>query len=108
MSNLRIIEDGKRVPLTERSLASTFQSTQDFRFGPPPSLLAGITTSVLGVGASLASLIIFFWLWQPGPYISREWLVFAVAGAIIGFFMRLEEPFVDVFSQMKTEDPGQP
>jgi hypothetical protein len=106
MSHLRIIEGGETDPLTERSLASTFQSPHEFRFGPPPSLLAGTITSVLGVGASLVSLMLFFWLWQPGPYISKEWLVFAVAGAIIGFFMRLEQPIVEVFSQMETEEPG--
>jgi hypothetical protein len=105
MSHLRCVEGGEEVPLTERSLASTFHSPHDFRFGPPPSLLAGTITSVLGVGASLVSLVLFFWLWQPEPYISQQWLIFAVAGAIIGFFMRLEQPIVEVFSQIRTEEP---
>lgn len=105
MSHLRVMRDGQERPPTESSPASNFRSSDEFRFGPPPSLLAGIITGLLGTGATLISLMLFFRLWQPEPYISPQWLVFVLAGAMIGFFMRLERPFVEVFSQMRTEEP---
>ena len=106
MSNLRIVQSGKEPPRNEHNLADNFRSPDELQFGPPPSLLSGTITGLLGAAAGVVSLMLFFQLWQPEPYVSQEWLIFVVVGAVIGFYMRLERPFVEMFSQVNGEEPN--
>ena len=89
-SDLHVIQGGKGNPFRKYSSVSNFQSPLDSPFGEPPSLLVGTITALLGTGAGVLSLLVFFQFWQPESYISQHWLIFVFAGGIIGFFLRLE------------------
>ena len=105
MSHLRVFKAGKAAPPTERDPASNFPSSTELQFGPPPNLLMGAVTGLLGAGAGAVSLLLYFRFWQPEPYISQRWLVFLLAGAIFGYFMRLERPFIEEFSDGRNGEP---
>jgi hypothetical protein len=90
MSDLRIIEGGKHRSPAPGNLTGNRHQADDMQFGAPPSLLTGIITATFGAGAAVISLLVYFEIWRPEPYISQQWLVFVFAGAIIGFFLRLE------------------
>lgn len=107
MSHLRVIHGGKEPPPTEHNLPSHPRLSEELRFGKPPRLLAGFVTSLFGAGAGVISLLLFFQLRQPHFYISREWLMFIAAGAVIGFFMRLERPFIELFGCKGIPGAGQ-
>ena len=104
MSDLRIIQGGKESPPTHYVSASDFQPANDVQFGSPPSLLIGTITALLGACAGVASLLVFFTLWQPEAYISQDWLIFVLAGACVGFFLRFERPFEEEFGPKTNGD----
>lgn len=106
MSDLHVIPGGKESPPGQNNLIENFQPADDMQIGPPPSLLVGIITGVLGAGAAVISLLLFFEIWQPESYISQQWLLFVFAGAIIGFFLRLERSFDEAFSLSRSEEPS--
>ena len=105
MSHLRLFKAGKAPPPTGREPASNFQSSTELQFGAPPSLLVGTVTGLLGAGAGAVSLLLYFRFWQPEPYISQQWLVFLLVGAVVGYFMRLERPFIEVFTDVRNGEP---
>lgn len=102
MSHLRVIRGGKEPPPAEYCSSNHLQHFHELHFGPPPSLFIGTVTSLVGACAGFVSLVLFFLMRQPDLYISREWLMFVAAGAIVGAFMRLEQPFVSLFGQIRT------
>ena len=61
----------------------------------------GMVTGLLGAGAGVMSLLLFFQFWQPESYISQQWLPFVFVGAVIGFFLRLEQPLEAALSRVK-------
>ena len=63
-------------------------------FGSPPSLITGLFTAIVGAGAGVLSLAIFFAVWEPDTYVSPRWLAFVLFGGIVGFYLRLERPFI--------------
>jgi hypothetical protein len=48
-------------------------------------------TGLAGAAAGTVSLIAYFMLFNPLSYFSWDWLVFLVAGASAGFFLRIEQ-----------------
>lgn len=65
----------------------------DEELGFPPSLLMGLLTGLVGALVGGVSLPIYFFLREPHYYVSPEWLIFVLLGAIVGVFLRLERPF---------------
>ena len=87
------------MPSGKEYSASNFQNEQVMEFGPPPTLLVGLITGLLGAGAGVVSLLLYFKLWQPESYISQQWLIFVIAGAIVGFYLRIERIFQEGLSE---------
>ena len=108
MSHLRVIQGGKEPPPAEYCSIKQLQHSHELHFGPPPSLFVGTVTSLVGAFAGVVSLVLFFLMRQPDLYISQEWLMFVAAGAIVGAFMRLEQPFVSLFGQINKARPERP
>jgi hypothetical protein len=94
MSELHIIRGGKHNSPKAHSSVVGLQGGDVPQFGPPPSLLVGLITGMLGAAVGVVSLLIFFSLWQPEPYISTQWLIFVVIGAVFGFFLRVERAII--------------
>ena len=95
MTHLYIIRRGKDDPPSADSSPIDLHSMGDSHFGLPPSLLVGIITGLAGTAAGVVSLLVHFKLYQPETYISQHWLIFVLLGTVIGFFLRLERPFVE-------------
>jgi hypothetical protein len=106
MRKLHVIQGGKNNLTADPGSAGKFQPEVDTRFGPPPSLLVGIITGLFGAGAGIISLLLLFTIRQPEPYISQQWLIFVFAGAIIGFFIRLEQPFEQTLALRRIRTPS--
>ena len=106
MNDLRVIKGGKELPPTKKKNVSNIEPSDDMQFGPPPTLLTGILTGMLGAGAAVISLLVYFEIWRPEPYISQQWLVFVFAGAIFGFFLRLERALEEAFNPSRIGEPG--
>ena len=104
MSHLRHSQGGEEQPPARHRSIRNLHSADDISIGPPRSLLVGIVTGLLGAGAGVMSLLLFFQVWQPGSYISQQWLPFVFVGAVIGFFLRLEQPLEAAFSRVKNGD----
>ena len=62
-------------------------------FGIPPSLKMGLLTGLVGAAAGGISLFLYFYVWKPDYYVSPDWLIFIALGVIVGFFLRIEQPF---------------
>ena len=105
MRDFRVVQGGKDNPTTEPNSPSSLQLADDMQFGPPPSLLVGTITALFGAGAGIASLLLFFTIWQPESHISQQWLMFVLAGAILGFFLRLERPLEQARDLMRSRVP---
>ena len=103
MSDLHVIKGGRDYAHETESSAINLHNADHSQFGPPPSLLVGIVTAILGAAVGVVSLLIFFKLWQPEPYISPQWLSFIILGAIFGFFLRLERPLVKALDPASRE-----
>ena len=95
MTHLYIIRDGKDDPPSAYSSTIDLHSMGNSQFGLPPSLLVGIITGLVGAAAGVVSLLVYFKLFQPEPYISQHWLIFVFVGTVIGFFLRLERSPVE-------------
>ena len=91
--HLRVLQGGRELP-TNRSDA-VYDCVDDEVFGIPPNLITGLLTGLLGASAGAISLLVHFKLYQPETYISQHWLLFVFLGTVIGFFLRLERPFVE-------------
>ena len=85
--------------------ASDLQPVDELQFGTPPSLLTGTLTGLIGAGAGVISLLLYFQFRQPESYISHHWLIFILAGAAVGTFLRLERPFYEAYYRAKTGRP---
>ena len=84
---------GHRERPTNRSDA-VYQCADDEVFGIPPNLITGFLTGLLGASAGAVSLIVFFYIWEPVYFVSREWLVFVALGGTVGIFLRIEWPLI--------------
>ena len=92
MPDLKVIQGGREQP-TNQSNAVYDRVDRDV-FGIPPNLITGLLTGLLGAFAGFASLIVYFYVWEPHHYVSPEWLVFALLGGIVGVFLRIERPII--------------
>ena len=99
MGELQVIKGGEGHTVRDESSASELDQVAEHQFGMPPSLLVGFLTSLIGAGAGIVSLLIHFTLFQPESYISPKWLVFVLAGAVAGYFLRVEQPFVQAIQR---------
>jgi hypothetical protein len=63
-------------------------------FGIPPNPITGLLTGLLGASAGAVSIIVFFYVWEPYHFVSRDWLVFVALGGTIGVFLRIEWPLI--------------
>ena len=91
MPQLQVIQGGKDCSFKDDTSAFQHDQSDDDPFGPPPSFLVGFLTSLVGAAAGVVSLLVYFMLFQPALYISPNWLVFILAGAAAGFFLRFEQ-----------------
>jgi len=89
-----VIQGGKDCTLNGKSAGFQCDQAGATQFGPPPSLLIGLLTGLVGAGAGVISLLIYFKVFQPASYVSPNWLIFVIAGAVAGFFLRIEQPFL--------------
>lgn len=94
MPELMVVQGGRGRSLKGGTAGTQFEQTDEAQFGPPPSLLVGILTGLVGAGAGIISLLIYFELFHPASYVAPNWLIFVLAGAVAGFFLRVEQPFV--------------
>lgn len=99
--NLRVIHGGIDQPSVAHKSVSDLESADPMHFGRPTSLLVGAITSLVGAGCGVISLLLYFRFLQPESYISQQWLIFVLVGAIVGFFMRLERPFLNERSPVR-------
>jgi hypothetical protein len=74
-------------------------------FGIPPSLRTGLLTGLVGAAAGGVSLFFYFYLWKPEYYVSPDWLIFIALGLIVGFFLRIEQPFFRALYHHETQAP---
>lgn len=88
MVELRIIDGGRDATGSEQVV----DQIPDIEFGIPKNLYFGLVSAALGAAAGLMSLICYFHFSSPDLYISPQWLMFIAAGAVVGFFMRIERP----------------
>ena len=63
-------------------------------FSPPPNFLFGVLTSLLGGGAGVVSLLIFYSLRTPVETVAPDLLLGVALGAAAGYFIRFEQPFI--------------
>lgn len=106
MRKFRVIQGGKGNRTAKPGSAHNLQPEVDMRFGPPPSLLVGMITALFGAGAGIISLLLLVTIRQPETYSSQHWLIFVFAGAIVGFFIRLEQPFEPTLALRRSRTPG--
>ena len=78
--------DGSGSP-GQRAEAAAIRDQYDF--GPPPNLGAGLRHSVIGALCGLVSLSIFFVL-SPTSQVGGHWPVLVLIGALIGWFLRYD------------------
>ena len=80
--------DGGASP-AERAQATAIQD--QYYFGPPPHLRAGLHHALIGAVCGLVSLGIFFVVTNdPTSRVADHWPVFVVIGAVIGWFLRFD------------------
>jgi hypothetical protein len=96
MGNLRVLEGG-RSRSTERDGPDCAGLGE---FGAPTNLLFGVISASFGALGGVVSLVVFFELFSPYPYISTDWAVFVGIGAVIGYFLRIERPFLAIFGRL--------
>lgn len=72
-------------------------------FGIPPNPLTALLTGLAGAVAGGISLLIFFYFWEPGYYISPDWLIFVALGGIAGLFLRFEQPLFREIYALKAQ-----
>lgn len=72
-------------------------------FGIPPSLKMGLLTGLVGAAAGGISLFLYFYVWKPDYYVSPDWLIFVALGVIMGFFLRIEQPFFRALYHHETQ-----
>lgn len=94
MPRLKVIQGGRDCSLKDDTADFQYDQADEGQFGPPPSILVGFLTSLVGAAAGIVSLLIYFKLFDPASYISRDWLIFVFAGAAAGIFLRVEHPFI--------------
>lgn len=102
MPELRVIDGGNDFADAASAAFDQYNEIDDVEFALPPNLYVGLVTGLIGAAAGLVSLIIYFHLWDPAPYISPQWLTFAALGATAGFFLRLEAALPQLF--LRTDD----
>lgn len=88
MRHLRVIQGGRELP-TNRTNA-VYDCVDDEIFGIPPNLIIGLLTGLIGACAGVASLIVFFYFFEPYHYVSGDWLAFVALGGTVGIFLRIE------------------
>ena len=71
-----------------------YDQLDDIVFSPPPNFLFGVLTSLLGGGAGVLSLLIFFSLRNPVETAAPDLLLGIALGAAAGYFIRFEQPFI--------------
>ena len=106
MHKFRVIQGGKDNLTAISGSADNFQPEVDMRFGPPPRLLVGMITALFGASAGIISLLLLITIRQPETYSSQHWLIFVLAGAIVGFFIRLEQPFERTLALRRSRTPS--
>ena len=89
MPELRVIEGGK----SPANPTIQFICEEESEFGPPPSLAIALIGATIGAIGGLLSLLIFFLFWSHEEPPGGEWLIFAIIGAAIGSYIRIERPF---------------
>jgi len=88
--HLRVIQGGRELPT---NLTGTVYDCEDGEvFGIPPNLTTGLLTGLLGACAGVASLLVFFYFFEPYHYVSPDWLAFVALGGTVGIFLRVEWP----------------
>jgi hypothetical protein len=102
MPELMVIQGGRDSSLEDDTAGFQRVQADEGQFGPPPNLLIGLLTSLVGAGAGIISLVIYFKIFLPGSYASPIWLQFVLAGAIAGFFLRIERPFLNEINSNST------
>ena len=94
MPKFEVIQGGRNRSFKGDTADYQYFQEDEAQFGPPPSLLFGFMTSLIGAAAGFVSLIIYFVLFNPASDFSADWLLFVVAGAAAGFFLRFERTLV--------------
>jgi hypothetical protein len=91
---LRLVKGCTDRPVKEDVAGFKFHQENEVHFGRPPNLAIGIFTGLAGAAAGIFSLFVYFVLRDPLSYFSWDWLLFLIAGATAGFFLRLERLIV--------------
>jgi hypothetical protein len=91
MPDLRVIDGGREIADAAPASFDIHDEFDDVEFGAPPNVFVGLATGLVGALAGFISLLIYFHIWDPAPYVSPQWLVFACLGAVAGYFMRMEK-----------------
>ena len=102
---MRVIQGHRERP-TNRSDA-VYECVDDEVFGIPPNLITGFVTGLLGASAGAVSLIVFFYIWEPFHFVSREWLAFVAFGGTVGVFLRIEWPLIRAIRNRKAQNRQQ-
>ena len=94
MPQLRLVKGRTNRSVKEDVAGFRFDREDEIHFGRPPNLAIGVFTGLAGAAAGIFSLFVYFVLRDPLSYFSWDWLLFLIAGATAGFFLRLERLIV--------------
>ncbi len=90
MPQLRLVKGRTTRSIKDDVAGFKFHREDEIHFGRPPNLAIGCLTGLAGIAAGIVSLLVYFLLFDSLSQFSRDWLLFPVAGAIAGFFLRIE------------------
>lgn len=102
---MRVIQGGRELPTNRSDVV--YDCVDDEVFGIPPNPITGLLTGLLGASAGAVSIIVFFYVWEPYHFVSRDWLVFVALGGTIGVFLRIEWPLIRAIRHREAQNRQQ-